>query len=253
MKPPAISTLDVANHEIFAALGEAGCPLCRTEAVSERRAVRALLREERRTSAVRETFVDSGGFCRRHAWLLHDEARREGTGAGIADVYGLLAERDFARISEMLPRLSGSRARRTIRRYFEGRTRCYVCAQKAQARERHAFFLCQLLAAAEAREAYTRSDGLCFTHLACAVDRCLDRRRTGGDLAIFLLDEWRHRLGETGVLLGDYDRKRDFRHADEGPGAEQHSWTEIIRRYVGDDEPRRDSRASGRRRPAASG
>jgi hypothetical protein len=34
--------------------------------------------------------------------------------------------------------------------------------------------------------------------------------------------------------LAEYHRKRDYRYADEPKGAEQSSWTDVIRRYVGD-------------------
>lgn len=51
----------------------------------------------------------------------------------------------------------------------------------------------------------------------------------------FLLQDWRRRLAQVRGQLEDFDRKRDVHYSDEPKGAEQDSWTEIIRRYVGED------------------
>src|SRR5437763_12965203 len=78
------------------ALRHAGCPLCRVLATDEREYVRAFWRESRHDADVRRRFVAGGGFCHRHAWLLHRQVAAAGAGGAIADVYGMLVMHDLA-------------------------------------------------------------------------------------------------------------------------------------------------------------
>jgi hypothetical protein len=82
------------------------------------------------------------------------------------------------------------------------------------------------------RPLYESSEGLCFGHLARAVEHALDSDEE--DIARLLLDDCRERLVRVRDQLAEFDRKRDHRYAAEPKGEEQRSWTEVIRRYVGE-------------------
>jgi len=60
---------------------------------------------------------------------------------------------------------------------------------------------------------------------------------TDEEIARLLLDDWRERLAHVREQLAEFDRKRDYRYAAEPKGEEQGSWTEVIRRYLGEDFP----------------
>ena len=153
-----------------------------------------------------------------------------GSGAAIADLYGQLATYDLRRLEGISSDLGSRRRRRpTLRR----RGRCPACSFRAGAVARKAHFLAEALAEEDAREAYSRSDGLCFPHFARALESALAAENAA--TATFLLDDWRDRLVHLGAELSDYDRRRDYRYVSEPKGVEQQSWTEIIRLYVGGD------------------
>ena len=84
------------------------------------------------------------------------------------------------------------------------------------------------------RPHYQSSDGLCFGHFLRALEHALG---TDEEIARLLLDDWRERLAHVREQLAEFDRKRDYRYAAEPKGEEQGSWTEVIRRYVGEDFP----------------
>jgi len=219
---------DIFGYDIVEALRQRGCPLCRVDAIDDRRWVDSFWREGRQDAATRRRFFAAGGFCRHHAWLLHRLAGAEGAGAAIADIYGALADRDLAWLAEL--RATLERRRRRHRRLRRA-SRCPACVALEAAADRKIHFFVELLAEASVRRRYESSDGLCFVHLAAAVEHARD---TDEDAARFLLDDWRKRLAQVRAQLGEFDRKRDHRYAAEPRGAEQRSWTDVIRRYVGE-------------------
>ena len=214
---------DFLAYDLAEAFRLTGCALCRTVAADEQRWMESFWREGRSGRDARLAFYEAGGFCRRHAWLLQRSVA--GAGAAIADVYGALANRDLQWLERIV-----SRQRRNVQ--LERRARCPACIAADDALARKAYFLIELLRNGTARDLYRASDGLCFVHLA----RTLEEAPTeDGDVVSFLLRDWRERLADVRGLLEDFDRKRDVRYADEPKGTEQDSWTEIIRRYVGED------------------
>jgi Family of unknown function (DUF6062) len=188
-------------------------------------------REGKQDPRARRRFYASGGFCRHHAWLLHRLVPAEAAGgAAIADVYGSLAERDIAWLNELVASLESGRRRRNVS--LARRARCPACVAFADGSERKIHFLVELLAEAEVRPHYRSSDGLCFAHLARAVEYARDTKAV--DVVCLLLDDWRKRLAHVREQLTEFDRKRDYRYAAEPKGEEQRSWTEVIRLYVGE-------------------
>jgi len=215
----------------MAAMSQRGCPLCRTVAIDNRRLVDSFWREGRLDAAARRRFLAAGGFCREHAWLLHRLVAAQGAGAAIADLYGGLADRDLAWLEETKALLRTRRGRKGVR--LRRRGRCPACRARDEASERKLIFFADALDEEEARDRYRGSDGVCFTHLSGAVSAALERGRRA--TAAFLIADWSARLAALRTDLAEFDRKRDYRYADEPKGDEQRSWTEVIRRYVGED------------------
>jgi len=220
---------DLATAELLDALRLAGCPLCRVLATDERDYVRTFWRESRLDAEVRRRFVAGGGFCQRHAWLLHRQVAAAGAGAAVADLYGMLVAHDLAALER------GSAVRGRRRKGAPGPagagSGCLACSEASRAADRKTWFLVEALREPSAREAYAGSEGACRPHLDVALEIA---RARAGEVAEFLLKDARSRLAELGELLGEFRRRRDQRYADLPPGREQSSWTEAIRRYVGD-------------------
>ncbi|HUK95428.1 MAG TPA: DUF6062 family protein [Gaiellaceae bacterium] len=220
----------IFDYDLVAAFHRRGCPMCRVLAKDEVTWMDTFWREGKSDARSRRAFLEAGGFCGRHAWLLHRRVSRAGSGAAIADVYGSLARRDLGWLESLIPDLTGARRRRG-RRLRRGR--CSACLASEADLERKSGFLVRALAdEPEVRRQYTASDGLCFTHFAGALEAAADAPET----ARFLAEDWRNRLAEVGDRLSDYDRKRDYRYAAERTADDQRSWTDIVRLYAG--EPR---------------
>jgi len=171
-------------------------------------------------------FLAAGGFCRRHAWLLHRISVVEGTGAPIADVYGALVERDLHWLGRIKSRSRGRGAKRTVR----PREPCPACVAFAEADYRKVAFFIEAISEDAVRRRYVASDGVCFEHFAQAVNRLDD----DDAMRPFLIEDWHRRLRVLAELLAEYQSKRDYRRSHEPRGDEQRSWTDVIRRYVGD-------------------
>jgi hypothetical protein len=220
---------DLFAYDLVDAFRLTGCPLCRTVAADEERWMASFWREGKSGRDARLAFYDAGGFCTRHAWLLHRSVAAARSGAAIADIYGALADRDLERLDRIIARRKKSGRKGT--RLARG-AECSACAAADQALSRKAYFLVELLRTGAARDLYRSSDGLCFQHLVRTLAEASEEE---ADTISFLIEDWRDRLARVRALLAEFDRKRDVRHADEPKGAEQGSWTDIIRLYVGDD------------------
>ncbi|MDX6514780.1 MAG: hypothetical protein QOH73_446 [Gaiellaceae bacterium] len=207
---------NAANGHMATALERPGCAVCAALAEDEARWMEAYWREAMFDDAARARFFDAGGFCHHHAWVLHRQAKAEGYGSAISFLYGNLARRD----SDVLARGKAKLLRR--------KARCRACTVMDETVERKAGFLVEVLEEQELRERYAAGDGLCYAHLA------LTAERAGKGVAAFLLEDWRARLELLRAGLAEYDRKRDYRFAEEPKGDEQRSWTDVVRRYVGE-------------------
>jgi hypothetical protein len=131
---------DFLAYDLVEAFPLAGCPLCRTVAADEKRWMESFWREGRSGREARLAFYDGGGFCRRHAWLLHRLVAAGGSGAAIADVYGALAARDGERLDKLV---TASSAR--LRARLQSRAPCSACVAAEDALSRKAYFLVELL------------------------------------------------------------------------------------------------------------
>jgi hypothetical protein len=218
---------DVFSFDLADGLASGQCPLCYAVACDERRWLDSFWREGRQNPDARKRFYAGGGFCRRHAWLLHELVATDGSGAAIADIYGNLAEQDLATIDNVDG--SSRDRRKPLHARLQRTAACSACSEEAEAVVRKAYFFLELIATEAGRRRYERSRGVCFTHLLSLL------QAAGKDdtAVLYLLGDWRRRLTELRQRLADFDRKRDHRYADERRDDEQRSWTDIIHHYVG--------------------
>jgi Family of unknown function (DUF6062) len=221
---------DIFSFELVDALASGECSLCYTIAADERRWLDEFWREGRRDSSARRDFFAGGGFCPRHAWILHELIKEAGDGAAIADVYGSLADRDLLDLGSGAKRMTGRRRARSGRQ-LRRVDRCAACVAAAEAEDRKAHFLVELLTAnSEARDLYLGSAGLCLLHLPTV----LKTTRGDSELQQFLLGDFRRRLSEVRERLSTFDRSRDHRFADQADETVARSLTDVVRLYVGE-------------------
>jgi hypothetical protein len=215
--------------QLVEALDQPGCPLCRERLRSERWEIEMFVRDGRFSREARPLFLAGGGYCNRHAWLLHAQLSRHENGAPIADLYGMVLRHDRASLRALRARL-GSRTRR--QRQEMRRQACLACTNVEAADARHAYFFMQALQDDAVRRRYEHVDGLCVAHALSVLEEALESEQK--DIAYFVIDETLRRMEGVAERLAEYDRRRDFRYADQPKGDEQHSWTDVVRLYVGD-------------------
>jgi hypothetical protein len=217
---------DLFTFELADGLASGRCPLCYAVASDVRRWLDSFWREGRQVPAARTRFYAGGGFCRRHAWLLHELVAAH-SGAAIADLYGRLAEQDSAALDGVLADV-GSRRRSGWRR-LQRTARCSACEEEADALERQAQFFLELLSTEAGRSRYQRARGVCFPHLLALLEAAESDER----LTRYLLDDWRGRLDDVRRRLDHYDLTRDHHFAAERRHEDEESWTDVIHHYVG--------------------
>lgn len=205
---------DVFGFDLVDGLASGRCPVCHALAADERRWLDSFWREGRRDPATRRRFFAAGGFCSRHAWLLHDLVVDAGASAAVADAYGALAERDMAELAAPIAARGRPRTRGLLRRTGE----CPACVAAADALERKTHFFRELLGNSAGRERYERSAALCLPHLRSAIAAAGREDET----SVYLLHDWRRRLDAVREQLADVDRWRDD------------PCSEAVRLYVGD-------------------
>ena len=222
---------DLSNFDLAAALTQTGCPLCRVLRQGELRDIASFAREGRFAPQARMRFLRAGGYCPRHAWLLHAFAAETRHGMVIVDLYERLVTSDRNRIRELLDRFAKGRVRRGTQ-IMRRSGRCPACAEADARLGRKRVFLVELLREQRALQAYLRSDGLCIPHLADVVDAA---GRSDPAIARALLEDADRRLRELAADLAEFDRKRDYRYSHEPKGKEQLSWTRVVQLYGGED------------------
>jgi hypothetical protein len=231
-----MSGVDIFSYELVEALSRPGCPVCRVMESSEVRDMTNFVREGWQDARASLRFVTAGGFCRSHAWLFHGVAAEAHTGVAIAHLYGRLLAQDLdvaQKISGRLlrpSRLCRSR-RRELASALQRRMACPACVAAEDGVRRSATFLVNALDSPKVRRLFETSDGLCHRHFTLVFEDAVAKSR---ETALFLLRDWQRRLGQVAHDLAEYDRKRDYRYAAERTPADQESWREVIRRYVGE-------------------
>jgi len=225
-----MARVDIFSYELIEAMQQEGCIMCRVLEVAELRDMATFVREGWQDAGASRRFLLGGGFCRHHAWLFHWIAKQARTGVSIAHLYGRLLEEDLAACDEMEQRLAHG-AGRNLTAKLHRSVPCLACAQMEGSLERSQTFLLEALTFPRVAALFEKSGGLCRRHFVPTFEEAVSGNK---DVAEFLLRDWRSRLRRVAHDLAEYDRKRDYRYAAERTPADQRSWAEAIRRYVGE-------------------
>jgi hypothetical protein len=224
--------VDLFSYELVEAMQHQGCIMCRVVEVAELRYMATFVREGWQDPGASRRFLLGGGFCRHHAWLFHQIAKNARTGVSIAHLYGRLLEEDLAVSDEMERRLARGPMRNLTAKLHRS-VPCLACVQMEGSLQRSQTFLVEALTTSRVAALFEKSDGLCWRHFVPTFEEAIS---TNKDVAELLLRDWRHRLRRVAHDLAEYDRKRDYRYAAERTPADQRSWAEAIRRYVGEPQ-----------------
>jgi hypothetical protein len=192
------------------ALAAEGCPICTLLEKACYRQLDSLFYECVNDPGVRNRLAASHGFCN---WHAHLALRIPHTDSGIAIIYEDLLR---AATEQPLRRPSAS---------------CPVC-DTARFNER--VYLGELLRHfddPELRPRYEQSFGLCLPHLQQAA-----HEYPGHDKLPALLAAERKKLAALRAELQEFNRKRDYRFANEPKGAEQTAWRRVIEKFTGKRE-----------------
>ena len=223
--------VDLTNFELVEGLTKGGCPLCRQRLRAELWEIEMFVRDGRFSREARPLFLAGGGYCKRHAWMLHAQLSERDNGAPIADLYGMVLRHDRKALRAFQqPRHRGRRHRITSPL---PRTRCLACENTDAADDRHAYFFMHALKEQRVRRLYENSDGLCVPHALAVLGETLEAEQH--ELARFLIEQTVRRLDGVAESLAEYDRRRDVHYAHLPKGPEQQAWTDVIRLYVGDE------------------
>lgn len=215
---------DIFGFDLEDGLASGGCAVCFALERHMHRWLDSLWREGRQDPETRRRFYAGGGFCRRHAWLLHDLAGD--SQAAIADLYGSLAERDLGRLDAAIAR---ARRRSHPADAVRRQERCSACVEEAEALPRKAAFFLELVATESGRQRYERSAGVCFEHLRSVVEAAA---RSDVDPWL-LVNDARRRLAELRERLSGYDRTRDHRFRHERTDGHRAACADVVQHYVG--------------------
>ena len=231
----------MARHAVFfefeSTLGKPGCALCRLTTASVLQYFASLGYEQVNDVEARDELRASGGFCRRHAWLFWE---RSGNRLGVAIIYRDLLNHAVGGVKASGGLVGGGLGRRLVRLLPGARggerdggapaRPCTACRYEADSELRYRSTLLEHLGAADVRERYAASDGLCLPHLT----RALEAGGRGEDLA-FLREDAIRRLGSLVGELDEYIRKHDYRFRHEGFGGEEDSPRRAVERAVGEE------------------
>jgi Family of unknown function (DUF6062) len=207
---------------------EPGCPLCRTLAEAEVRAMDAFVEQAGRLQETFSSFCDRGGFCRDHAWLFHRRAALSLSGVPVAQMYEALVRRDIEHLQRLEVDVANPRAHRQRDTLFDRRT-CLPCERAHERLRVKAESLVSALGEVQVQRTYHGSDGPCVQHLDLVGVEALRQQR---NVARFLIGDLRRRLEHLEQRLGEYERSRDYRY--EGDIVDADAWTDVVRSYVGD-------------------
>ncbi|MDI6894490.1 MAG: DUF6062 family protein [Bacillota bacterium] len=233
----------ILEAELWEALGQSGCPLCRLAHAAEQTYWTWFVLENYYSGPTLETLC-RGGFCRTHAWRAAQLA-----GNRLAATYDVLARDAQERLRTALGVIGASGARVTRRRWrallagtLERKGPCPVCQTAAQRAGVGARHLVVLLAEEGGRARYAASDGLCWNHL---VEAC---RLGDHPVTAFLVEDFLVRLGRLEEGLQEFFRKSDYRFAHEPKGSEQQAYLDAIERFSGPPDGVSDIAVPGRAR-----
>lgn len=205
--------LAVFSGALRRAFAEPGCSICRLVRESEERWIWTLLYEYTGDPRTHATFSRTFGLCSRHARLMRQvvEGRRLMTPSGVARLYETAVRELKSRLAFPHKRQDG----------------CPLCSYAARTEERQAYFLARLLEGEEWREAFSRSQGLCWPHVRALLPHA------GREVRGWVLRDFTRRLESLERDLAELQRKQRY-DVCEGPSPrEAGSWQEALWRLGG--------------------
>ena len=219
------------EHDLIAAFGMAGCPVCRLASEAVDAYLTAVCYEQVNDLDLRAQLRAAGGFCRPHA---HRFLRQRLGQLASAIVYRDVLNTARGRIRQHQPSrggasfLGGLLGSRGGRKGVAtgGAPNCPACAALVEAEERHVGTLLSRVAKPEVLAKYRAGEGLCLPHL----DRALE---ADGDGARLLAEIAVENLGTIVAELDEYVRKHDYRFQDESLAGSEDVPRRAIERAVG--------------------
>jgi len=225
----ALSEKDIISIKIEDAFKKEGCSICTLIKEGEYRYFDSLLYEFVNDQYVREGLRRSKGFCNYHAWRLLEVSNQiigEG-GAGIGIIYRDLLDSfksDLERLRKTVPVMRG----RALKALGEKEELCPACELSREFEKGYLSTFVEHLEEDKFRTAYQRSDGLCRPHLTKLL-----RLAKSDFLRDIILDVELEKLRLLSFELGEFDRRRDYRYANEPKGKEQTSWARALKKHAG--------------------
>jgi hypothetical protein len=195
----------IGFYQLFDALQQPGCPICRLAAWAIHRLLDSLFHGHVNDPGVREELRRAAGFCARHL----GPALRAGNPLGGSIIYGDLARHVADHLDDRPP------------------AGCPCCVSETTAAADAVATLLQHIAEEDVRAAYEAGDGLCLPHLRQAF------RQGGSTCALLgqLEDAKLRRLAEECEAMV---AKADYQHIGEEVGTERDAWKRAARKLAGD-------------------
>ncbi len=212
---PRFSSREPSFAELYEAMLEDGCPICRLGLRTADHYLSVYCSENVTDVDIRARVREANGFCNVHAWRLPDQRDALGLSITFADVIKNLGRQLDAHDPESRNRrlpgwlfrlLRDWRGRLPRGRVFRKPQPCPVCVEQFRAERRYAATFADYADDEMLIERYREGDGLCLPHLKLVIASAAD------DAAINLIagsevERWR----ELYDLLDEIVRKADYR------------------------------------------
>lgn len=174
--------------------------------------------------AAQRAFIVSHGFCSVHTWQFQQIASPQGLSEGYVPLIETVRD-DLRRLLERPPEQTAA----VVEELLPTTETCPACRVLRETEtEQIRQFLLQI-AAAEGREGYLRSEGLCLPHLHTALQSASDR-----EVMAFLLQEQVRLLEEISEDMRSYTLKRDALRRGLLNAHEKNAWRRALVQLVGE-------------------
>jgi len=241
----------ISYFDLWDALAQPGCPVCRLVDRDSFRFLDALLYERVNDVGTRERLRKSLGFCNWHAWKSL-EVPNGPLGLGI--IYNDLLERIRERLAKIqssfprrlpwLRRLLGRKKAKESLPVIRPPHSCPVCQSVGFFEEIYLRVLLDFISEEDFERQFSRSPGVCFPHLIVAIEKF-----SGHVNLSLLIQEQMKKYESLRAEVAEFIRKRDFRFAHEPSGPEADSWKRALEMTVGKREIFPNQMIRERRRP----
>lgn len=210
----------VAYFQLYEAMAEEGCPVCRCLRRDTFRFLDGLMWEQVNDPGTREHLRAAWGFCNWHAWMLKEILHAP---LGIAIIYHDLLGHAVEELAATIRALEGSAPVRGLRRLFRRvpappaltawarRRRCPACRSLGSFERHYLEVLVDYAEDPEFSRALERSSGICLPHLFLTMAAYPEHPGLGPLLARSLrkMRGLRESLQEY-IAKHDYQRKEPF-------------------------------------------